>query len=89
MAILTLALGIGVNTAIFSIIHAVLIRPLAYHDADRLVRLWGNDASRNLEHTNLSYPRFAALRDQQPGVFSEISASTFTSATLTGHGDPQ
>jgi predicted permease len=89
VAVLTLALGIGANTAIFSVIHSVLLRPLAFPEAERLVRIWDADVRRNFERITVSYPRFVAFRDQQPGVFTDVAASTFTNGTLTGRGDPQ
>ena len=90
VAILTLALGIGANTAIFSLIHAVLLRPLAYPESERLVRVWGHapERGRDMAQAPLSYPRFEAIRDGQE-VFEEIAATSGGGFTLTGHGEPE
>ena len=86
VALLTLALGIGANTAIFSIVHAVLLQPLPYRDADRVVAIW-----RAGEHggtTWLSGPEvkgYGAITD----VFSDVAAYTTTAANLTGADEPE
>jgi putative ABC transport system permease protein len=79
VAVLTLALGIGANTAIFSIVDAVLIRPLPYAHADRLVQLAG-------ELTSI--PIFNVLRERTP-VFEAVSAYNFTGIDLTGMELPE
>jgi len=60
--ILTLALGIGATTAMFSIFNAVLLRPLPYVDADRLVAVWARTPT--TPRTIISYDEYTALRDQ-------------------------
>ncbi|HEY4301438.1 MAG TPA: ABC transporter permease [Candidatus Didemnitutus sp.] len=87
LAVLALALGLGANTAIFSAIDTLFLRPLPYPESDRLVRVWGSFPDRGMEQTVLSFPRFESLRDHQQ-VFSEFAAETFTIFTLTGRGDP-
>ena len=89
IAILTLALGIGANTAIFSIIDAALLRPLPYREADRLVRVWSSAPERGPELRELavSYPRYEAIRDGQD-VFEALAVDNGWRVTLTGHGDP-
>jgi len=64
VAILALALGIGANTAIFSVIEAVLLRPLPYHDSQRLCILWKTVPSRNIEWDWTSYPTIRDWREQ-------------------------
>ncbi|HEV2381040.1 MAG TPA: ABC transporter permease [Terriglobia bacterium] len=87
VAIVTLALGIGANTAIFSVVNTVLLRPLPYRDADRLVMVWGTDRPRGFDTDQVSPPD---LRDwqSQNHVFESMAGSTDVMYTLTGAGDP-
>jgi putative ABC transport system permease protein len=64
MAILTLALGIGANTAIFSVVDAVLLRPLPYPEAERLVFLWSTMKSQGVTTSGSSIPDYQTWRDQ-------------------------
>ena len=86
VAILTLALGIGANTAIFSIVKAVILAPLPYRDADRVAMIWGS-VDRG-ETTWLSAPEIQGY-DQDAGVFEDVAAYTAVSAILTGGQEPE
>jgi putative ABC transport system permease protein len=83
IAILTLALGIGANTAIFTVANALLLRPLPYQDPDRLVRI----ASERDRESYLSLPYFTALSDRNRS-FSGIAAYQGESFNLSGRGEP-
>lgn len=85
VAILTLSLGIGANTALFSVINAVLLRPLPYKDPDRLVIMWEKAAAQD---TSVSYPNFQDWRDQNQS-FEEITAYRPENFNLTGTGEPE
>ncbi len=85
VAALTLALGIGANTAIFTVVNAVLLQPLPFHEPERLVRVWRSSAEE--DRTALSYPDFADIRAQQT-VFERMAAWRSGDCTLTGQGDP-
>jgi putative ABC transport system permease protein len=85
VAILALALGIGANTAIFSVVNAVLLRPLPYKDPNRLAILWEKAATQD---TSVSYPNFTDWREQNQS-FEEITAFRRDSFNLTGAGDPE
>jgi putative ABC transport system permease protein len=71
VAIITLALGIGANTTIFSVINAVLLRPLPYEKPDRVVMLWESDPRRNIDQEPVSPPNLAEWR-QQSRSFEKI-----------------
>ena len=88
VAIIALALGIGANTAIFSIINTIFLRPLPYAQPERLVRLGSTDLARDFDRLPFSYPRFLAVRDGQK-VFSDLAFGAFTAFTVTGRGDPE
>ncbi len=90
VALLTLALGIGANTAIFGLIDAVLLRSLPYPDADRLVQVQGYNPQlgRAAEPQAISCPRWELIRDQQE-VFRDLTAATGASLAFTGRGDAE
>lgn len=87
IAVFTLALGIGANTAMFSVVNAVLLRPLPYNDPARLVTIWEESPDRGLSQIPVSY---ANLRDwvDQNQSFEQISAYQFANRNLTGAGEP-
>ena len=85
IAALTLALGIGANTAIFSVVNAALLRPLPYRDPDRLVFLWS--ARPNGTRDGLSFQEFNEFREQS-GMLESLSAHTTQSVNLTGVSQP-
>lgn len=85
VAVIALALGIGANTAIFSVVNAVLLRPLPYTDPSRLVIMWEKAATQD---TSVSYPNFLDWREQNQS-FQEITASRRDSFNLIGTGEPE
>ena len=74
VAILGLALGIGANVALFSVVNSVLLRPLPYHEPDRLVRLSSTNEENNLTRVGFSYPRYLEVQQRQQ-VFSDLALS--------------
>jgi len=88
VAILTLALGVGANTAIFSIVNSVLLRPLPYRDPDRLVRVYFHNSGLGLRDVTFSKPELDDLTNRS-GVFEEVSAIGGGSVNLTGAKQPE
>ncbi len=87
IAILTLGLGIGANTAIFSIVNAVLLRPLPFQHSEQLVRVFDDLNGANAKDTGMSVPEFYDLKDHS-GVFEDISVLWPVSAALVGGDHP-
>jgi putative ABC transport system permease protein len=87
VAVLTLALGIGANTAIFSVIDAALLRSLPYRDPGRVVHLWETKRSRDFEQREASYPDFLDWRAQGAEVFEGLAGYTSRPFTLTDAGE--
>jgi len=88
VATLTLALGIGANTAIFSAIHALLIAPLPYREAGRLAFVWSDMSQAGYPRAPLSGPELADLRERAT-LFNGFGAIWANTAALTGDGDPE
>src|SRR5712692_2431926 len=88
VAILALALGIGANTAIFSVVNSVLFHPLPYSDPGRLVQLWEASSKKARNEIPASYPNFADWRDQNH-AFEQVVAYSDWTFNLTGTGEPQ
>ncbi|HEX5083500.1 MAG TPA: ABC transporter permease, partial [Blastocatellia bacterium] len=86
VVVITLALGIGANTAIFSLVNGVLLRPLPYAEPERLVRVFENFKKRNLSFAGLTAPGFLDWRAQQT-VFEDIAAYQAIGFDLTGEGE--
>lgn len=85
VAIVTLALGIGANTAIFSVINTVLLKTLPYKDGDRLVAVWGK--LKTFDQVELSPNEIAAFRERSV-AFTQLAASERANLNLTGNGEP-
>src|SRR4051794_32721961 len=86
ISILTLALGIGANTAIFSVINSVMLRPLPYHDAERIVFLWSS--SPGMAREPLTPARLVDFRDRAT-AFASIAGISQIPLNLTGGADPE
>ena len=88
VAVVGLALGIGANVALFSVVNSVFLRPLPYHQPDRLVRVSSTHEARQLTRVGFSYPRYQEVAARQQ-VFSDLALSGFNAFTWTGRGDPE
>jgi putative ABC transport system permease protein len=73
IVVITLALGIGANTAIFSVVNAVLLRPLPFHDPDRLVLVWQTSMQSSFPQLPFSFPNYTDLKEQNQ-VFEQLGA---------------
>jgi len=88
VAVLTLAIGVGANTAIFSIVNAVLLRPLPFPNSDHLVRVMFNTPGLGLRDVPFSVPELADLQTRS-GVFEEVTPFVSASVNLTGTKEPE
>src|SRR5881396_4406532 len=86
LAVLTLALGIGLNTAIFSLINDLFLRGLPFKEPERLVHMYSNARERNLLELAVSVPRFQHFRESQT-IFDGFAAENQSAFTLTGLGE--
>src|SRR6185369_6529875 len=88
IAVLTLALGIGANTAIFSVVNAVLLKPLAAKDPDQLMTFWHSSPAKGLKHVDLNDSLVAYYRDRTR-TFQGLSAFETGNFSITGGGEPE
>ncbi len=88
VAVITLALGIGANTAIFSLVNSILLQPLPFREPDRLVRMLQASPMLGLPSWGVSQADFAAYREQNRS-FESIAIYNISATNLTGAGDPE
>ncbi len=88
VAVVALALGIGANTAIFSVVYAVLLRPLSYPAPARLVWLWESNPGSGIKNEPTSIPNFRDWRSQNQS-FEELTGWARTMVVLNGDGEPE
>ncbi|MGH9750032.1 MAG: ABC transporter permease, partial [Candidatus Polarisedimenticolia bacterium] len=88
IAILALALGIGANSAIFSVVSALLLRPLPYPDAERMVRIYETNLVKGWDRNSVAPANFLDWQDANE-VFESMAAFRWSSPALTGRGDAE
>ncbi|HXM45753.1 MAG TPA: ABC transporter permease [Bryobacteraceae bacterium] len=88
VALLVLALGIGANTAIFSVVNSVVLRPLPYPDADRLALIWETDLKDGIKREGPSSPNFLDWKEQSQS-FEDMALLEVGTGTVTGEGEPE
>ncbi len=88
VAALTLALGVGANTAIFSVVNAVMLRPLPFSEPDQLVRIWESNVERGWPTFAVSHPNFLDFRAQADS-FESMAATNNAGFTWTSNGEPE
>src|SRR5262245_27300723 len=88
IAVITLALGIGANTAIFSVIDALMLRPLPFREPYKLFQVWESNVKLGYKEMDASYPNFADWRDQNQ-VFEQIAIYSSRTYNLAGAAEPE
>lgn len=87
-AVLSMAIGVGANTAIFSVARALLLRPLPYQDADRLAILWNRSPGLGITEDWFSTAQYFDIRDGHTG-FEHVAIAIGGNLNLTGGGEPE
>jgi MacB-like periplasmic core domain len=87
-AVLSLAIGIGANAALFSVTSALLLRPLPYQDADRLVILWNRSPGLNIAEDWFSTAQYFDIKNSDSG-FEQVAIAIGANYNLTERGDPE
>lgn len=87
-ALIVLALGIGANSVIFTIVNAVLLRPLPFNDPERIVYIWGNSLKEGNDHNSVSIPDYEDLKGQSQS-FEAISGYAYRAYNLSGQQEPE
>src|SRR5689334_10506134 len=87
VAVITLALGVGANTAIFSLVNAVLLKPLPFYEPERLVMLWEDLSAIGFPRDDVTTATFVDWKTQQ-STFDDMAALDWKSFDLTGDGEP-
>ena len=88
ISVLTLALGIGANTAMFSVVHALLLKAMPFHEPDRIITVWQSHLPSGYDRNTVSPANFLDWREQNT-VFSRMALWEGARRNLTGEGDPQ
>jgi len=88
VAVIALSLGIGANTAIFSVVNGVLLRPLPYPQPEQLTMVWLDNRRQGIREDVTSYPNFLDWRNQNK-TFQEMAAVRNVNTSLTGVGEPE
>ncbi len=88
VAILTLTLGIGANTAIFSLVYQILLRPLPYPEAERLVFVWNSYPLMGLDQASVSIPDYIDRKTQAPAI-EDATLFTGRALSLASSGQPE
>src|SRR6185503_15468035 len=88
IAVATLGLGIGANTAIFSVFNSLLLRPLPYQNSERLALIWTHSPGANVTQDWLSPPQYSAIKSTD-SVFEELALARGNNVILTGQGEPE
>src|ERR1044071_3334618 len=88
VAVVSLALGISANTVIFSVVNAILLKSLPFHEPERIVLVWGNLPAEGKDRTQVSATDVDDWR-QQNAVFEDVATYAGWSATLLGNGEPE
>ncbi|MBS0660834.1 MAG: ABC transporter permease [Verrucomicrobia bacterium] len=89
VAVLTLALGIGANAALFSVVYGVFLKPLGFHEPDRLVTIWNEFPEAGLEQANPSAVKFEHVQENRPPSLQGVAAVANDGFSVIGRGDPE
>ncbi len=88
IAVMTFAVGIGINTAVFNVVNGVLLRPLPYPDAGEITLLWLDNRRQGIKEDITSYPNYVDWRDQSTS-YAHMAGFTPAAFTLIGDGEPE